>query len=247
MGTGRVHLLTEMGGMVDLAGKRILIAGGTGTVGSYLVTAQLEAGATVIVPSRDKAKLDALASGAAHPERLEMIIGDITDEDDGKRIVAGAGRIDGVIASIGRFVSAPQVLEASRADLERALASYALAHFAAVRSLLPAVEQTRGGYVMINGSLAYEPDSSGTGLVAIAGAAQSMLGRVLAKERSDRGARINEIVIYSSFGRGNDDANEVKGGDVGRYASFLLSDAGAHVKGQVIHLRSRGDLAPALF
>ena len=233
--------------MDDLTGKRILVAGGTGTVGRYLVKAQLDAGATVIVPSRDRSRFDALASGVPGADRLEPIIGDITDEADGKRIVGEARRIDGVIASIGRFVPAPQVLDVSRSDLERAIAGYALAHFAAAKSLLPAVEKTGGGYVMINGSLAYEPDNSGTGLVAIAGATQSMLGRVLMKERSGRGARINELVIYSSFGRGNDDANEVKGGDVGRYASFLLSDSGAHVKGQVIHLSSRDDLAPAAF
>lgn len=231
--------------MSDLAGKRILVAGGTGTVGRYLVRAQLEAGATVIVPSRTRSKLDALASSMEHAERLELLEGDITDESDGKRIVDQAGRIDGALASIGRFVSAPQVLDASRADLERAIANYALEHFSAAKSLLPAVERTGGGYVMINGSLAYEPDPRGTGLVAIAGAAQSMLGRVLMKERAELGARINEIVIYSSFGRGNDDANEVKGDDVGRYAAFLLSNAGAGVRGQVIHLRSRADLVPA--
>jgi NAD(P)-dependent dehydrogenase (short-subunit alcohol dehydrogenase family) len=139
----------------------------------------------------------------------------------------------------------PQVLDASRDELERAIASYTLEHFSTAKLLLPAVERTGGGYVMINGSLAYEPDARGTGLVAIAGAAQSMLSRVLMKERAELGARINEIIIYSSFGRGNDDANEVKGADVGRYAAFLLSDVGAGVKGQVIHLKSRADLAPA--
>lgn len=229
---------------MDLAGKKLLVAGGTGTVGRYLVKAQLAAGAIVIVPSRSQSKLDALvaASDSAFRERLVLIVGDITDEVDGKRIVSEAGRIDGAIASIGRFVSAPSVLSADRSKLEGAIANYAIEHFSAAKSLLPAVEQTGGGYVMINGSLAYEPDASGTGLVAIAGAAQSMLGRVLMKERAGMGARINEIVIYSSFGRGNDDANEVKGEDVGAFASFLLSEAGARVKGQAIHLRSQADL-----
>ena len=229
---------------MDLDGKQVLVAGGTGTVGRYLVKAQLAAGATVIVPSRSRSKLDALVAAAdsASRKRLILIVGDITDEADGARIVNEAGGIDGAIASIGRFVSAPSVLDADRGKLEGAIANYAIEHFSTAKSLLPAVERTGGGYVMINGSLAYEPDASGTGLVAIAGAAQSMLGRVLMKERGDLGARINELVIYSSFGRGNDEANEVKGEDVGAYASFLLSEAGAVVKGQAIHLRSRADL-----
>ena len=46
--------------MSTLQGKTILIAGGTGKVGRHLVQAQLAAGATAIVPSRNPAKLDAL-------------------------------------------------------------------------------------------------------------------------------------------------------------------------------------------
>jgi NAD(P)-dependent dehydrogenase (short-subunit alcohol dehydrogenase family) len=219
--------------MTDLSGKRILIAGGTGTVGRYLVQAALDAGATVIIPSRSTDK--------AQPGTI-YILGDITDPSDGARIIAGAGRIDGAIVSIGRWISADHVLDAPLADFERAIANYPLAHFAVAKVLLPAVEATAGGYVAINGSLAYELDGPGTGLVGIAGATQSMLYRTLAHERADRGARINELVIYSAFGRGNDETNEVKGEDVGRYACFLLSDRGRDTRGQVIHLRGREDL-----
>jgi len=230
--------------MIDLAGKRILVPGGSGTVGRYLVKALLESGATVIVPSRTQSKIDTLSSGLDPGEsgRLETVMGDITDASDGARIVAAAGTLDGAIASIGRWVAAEGVLDADRADLERAVANYAFEHFSVAKNVLPAVERSGGGYVMITGSLSYEPDGPGTGLVAIAGAAQSMLARVLMKERATLGARINEIVIYSSFGRGDDDANEVKGADVGRYAAFLLSDAGSGVKGEAVHLRSRKDL-----
>ena len=230
--------------MQRLEGKRILVAGGTGTVGRYLVEAQLEAGASVIVPSRNQQKVDALASQLSPEQRSRLVpvIGDVADEDDGARVVAEAGRIDGVIASIGRWISAPHLLDAPRADLERAIANYAAAHFSAAKVLLPAVEATGGGYVFITGSLSFAPDGPGTGLVAIAGAAQSMLARVLMMERAEKGARINELVIYSAFGHGNDDANEVKGHDIGRYAGFLLSDEGASVAGGTIHLRTRQDL-----
>jgi NAD(P)-dependent dehydrogenase (short-subunit alcohol dehydrogenase family) len=222
--------------MTSLSGKRILIAGGTGTVGRYLVRAALEAGAAVIVPTRRTDE-----SGAPEPGLL-YIEGDITDEGDGDRIISEAGRIDGAIVSIGRWIHAEHVLDAPLADFERAIANYPLAHFAVAKVLLPAVEATGGGYVSINGSLAYEIDGPGTGLVGIAGATQSMLYRTLMHERRGKGARINELVIYSAFGRGNDDANEVKGEDVGRYACYLLSDRGRDVKSQAIHLRTREDL-----
>ena len=230
--------------MTDLAGKRILVAGGTGTVGRHMVNAQLEAGATVVVPSRNQAKLDALLSGipADRRERLVGIAGDVTDEGDAARLLKEAGTLDGAIASIGRFVAAPVLLDAPRADLERAFANYTLAHFAAAKSLLPALEERGGGYVMINGSLAFEPEKSGTGIVSIAGASQSMLARVLMIERADKRARINEIIIYSNLRPGSEGMHEVKGADIGRFVSFLLSDNGAAVKGETIHLRSREDL-----
>ena len=100
--------------MTDLSGKRILIAGGTGTVGRYLVQAALDAGATVIIPSRStgKAQLGTI-----------YILGDITDPRDGARIIAEAGRIDGAIVSIGRWITADHVLDPPRADFERALAN----------------------------------------------------------------------------------------------------------------------------
>ena len=235
--------LPYLRGMAQLAGKRIVVAGGTGTVGRFLVRAALEAGATVVVPSRSREKVDTLASDMTEADkaRLVCVIGDITDEGDGQRIITEAGRIDGAVASIGRWVQAPHVLDAPRADFERAIANYPLAHFDAAKVLLPAVESTGGGYVAINGSLAYELDGPGTGLVGIAGATQSMLYKTLMHERADRGARINEIVIYSAFGRGKDDENEVKGEDVGRYACHLLSDDAASVKGQVFHLRNAKD------
>lgn len=233
--------------MIDLKDKRILVAGGTGTVGRYLVKAQLAAGATVIVPSRSQAKLDVLAGEVDrdHRDRLVPLAGDITDERDVAWLLEEAGALDGAAVSLGRFVAAPTVLAAARADLERAMASYTLAHFSVAQVLLPAIEERGGGYVMINGSLAFEPEFRGTGLVSIVGAAQTMLARVLMKERAGLRARINEIVIYSSLGRGNDEMNEVKGADIGRYVSYLLSDGGAAVKGQTIHLRSRQDLAIA--
>jgi uncharacterized protein YbjT (DUF2867 family) len=46
--------------MGELHGVRVLVAGGTGNVGRHLVRAQLEAGATVLVPTRSREKLEAL-------------------------------------------------------------------------------------------------------------------------------------------------------------------------------------------
>lgn len=221
----------------------MLVAGGTGRVGRHIVQGLLDAGATVIVPSRssDRARQLRETIALGRRGRLVTLLGDIGDESDGRRLLdeahATAGHLDGAAASLGGFVAAPSVLAAPRRDLVRAVEGYLLAHFDVARTVIPAL-RGRGGYVFINGLLAFDPRFPGTGLVSIATAAQAMLARVLAKELEGTPLRVNELVIYSSFGWGRDDQNAISGADIGRYVAYLLSDDGAGVRGQTIHLKS---------
>lgn len=223
-----------------------MVVGGTGSVGRHLVQAQLSEGARVVVPSRRAERLQALGRFLTPDPsgRFVPIVGDITDSRDSPRVLREAGPVDGAVVSLGGFVPAPSVLGASEAELERALRDYPLAHFAVARAVVPLLGARGGGYVMINGPLAFDPLFPGVGLVSIATAAQAMLARVLMKELADTTVRINEVVIYSSFGRGDDDENPVTGADIGGYVAHLLSDRGAGVRGETIHLRSRDAIPP---
>lgn len=231
--------------MSTLQGKKILIAGGTGKVGRYLVQAQLAAGATAIVPSRNPAKLDALEGSIDVDGRARFVrvVGDITNPNEAQRILERAGPLDGAVASLGEVVMAPEILNAPESDLRKALDGYVLAHFAAARALLPVLRERGGGYVTINGPLAFDLRLPGAGLVSVATAAQAMLARVLMQDPTNASVRMNEVVIYSAFGWGNDDANLVSGADIGRFVTYLLSERGAAIRGETIHLRSR-DMIP---
>lgn len=65
------------------------------------------------------------------------------------------------------------------------------------------------------------------------------------KEAAETSARI-KLVIYSSFGRGDEHENRVTGADIGRYVAYLLSDQGAGVRGETIHLRSPEAVSPTI-
>lgn len=232
--------------MSGLTDRRVMVVGGTGNVGRHIVAAQLEAGAAaVVVPSRSERRLEALAAwlDAGARERLVPLVGDMSDERDAARLLAEAGPMDGAVASLGGFVAAPRVVEATRADLEHALGGYVVAHFMVARALIPALAARGGGYVMINGPLAFAPLYPGAGLISIATAAQAMLAMVLMKEEAEGPVRVNEVVIYSSFGRGGEDRNQVTGEDIGRYVGYLLSSEGAAVRNRTIHLKTREALA----
>lgn len=142
------------------------------------------------------------------------------------------------MASLGRLVIAPSVAAAPRADLEQALHDYPLAHFSVARAILPEIRKRGGGYVMINGPLAFDPTIAGAGLVSIATAAQAMLARVLMREEAKTPVRINELVIYTRFGNGEGHENASSGAEIGRRVAHLLSDDGAAIRGETIHLNS---------
>lgn len=97
---------------------------------------------------------------------------------------------------------------------------------------------TRPCYVTIQGPLAFEPLFRTSGLVSVATAAQAMLARVLMHELTGSRVRVNQLVIYATLGWGDDDQSRVSGADIGRYVTYLLSDAGASAHGQTIHLMS---------
>lgn len=228
-----------------LSGHTSVIAGGTGHVGRVLVEAFLEAGATVVVPSRSADKIAGLRE-ALSPRDLSQLItieGNLGDETDGARvrseIVERAGSIDDVIASLGGFVPAPSVLEAPLGDLEHALDGYLIGHFLVAKALMPAIKEG-GTYTFINGPLAFDPLFPGSGLISIATAAQAMLARVVMKEMEGRSRRVNEIVLYTSFGWGDDQRGNgpVSQRDVGRYAAYLASSLGSDTRGESIHMNS---------
>lgn len=230
-----------------LADRMAVVAGGTGSVGRVVVGMFLNAGARVVVPSRSPEKLEGMmASLEATPtDRLITLLGDLSDPDDAVRVreemLDRAGPPDTAVASLGGFVAAPRVLEASVSDLQRALDGYLRAHFMVAKTLLPALEEQSGSYTFINGPLAFDSLFPGTGLVSIATAGQAMLARTIMKEEADGRVRINEVVLYTRFAPGEEDRGEVGQDEVAAYLAYLASDRGAAVRGETVHL---DDLSP---
>lgn len=234
-------------------GRTVVVAGGTGNVGQVLVRSLLQAGATVVVPSRTERKLSDLRAGLdpEATERLVTIQGDVGDEEraDGlvERIVERAGPIHAAVATLGRFVAVPSLFEASVADLEQVLDGYLIGHFVAARTLIPAIEKG-GSYTLINGPLAFRPMQPSAGLVSAVTAAQAMLARVLIEEVED--VRVNELVLHTPFGWGEEAEKRapVRQDQVGRYVSHLASRRAKDIRGETIHLDSQEvlqELVPA--
>lgn len=88
---------------MTLAGKRALVTGGGSGVGADLARGLAAAGAEVVICGRRAEALQAVAG----PIGARSVVGDVTNEDDVKRVFAEAGPCDIVIANAGAADSAP--------------------------------------------------------------------------------------------------------------------------------------------
>jgi NAD(P)-dependent dehydrogenase (short-subunit alcohol dehydrogenase family) len=92
-----------------LEGMAVLVTGGGSGIGAACAARLAADGAAVTICGRTEAKLDASAKkielGLGHGGSIHTMTGDVTDEDDVKRIVARAaeptGTLDGCIANAG--------------------------------------------------------------------------------------------------------------------------------------------------
>jgi NAD(P)-dependent dehydrogenase (short-subunit alcohol dehydrogenase family) len=234
--------------------RTVVVVGGTGNVGPFVVRSLLERGATVAVPSRSQERLDGLRAHLGEQldadalGRLHTFVGAAADEGAGaavrERIVAELGEPDAVVASLGEWVAAPSVLAAPTEELQRALDGYVLNHLRLARTFVPALREAGGAYLMLQGPLAFDlyPGFDAE-LISIATAAQQMLFRALAQELEGSSVRIAELVCHTFIReRVTQPGAPVPGEAIGAYAAHVLSDAAAAPHGASIQLSSPDQL-----
>lgn len=243
-------MTTQIDDKISLRNKRVVVAGGTGNVGGFIVRSLLAAGAAVAVPSRSEEKIrdvrDFLAASLSDEalSRLYTVVGDVTAAEAATDLLSRLkdewGKPDAAVASLGGWHAVPSLLEARVADLQRPLDDYLFAHFKVARTFLPELKTSGGTYIFINGPLAFEvwPGSKGD-LVSIATAAQHMLFQTLAEELKDDPVRIAELVTYAFLrNRQTQPGSPIPGDAVGDYVAALLSETVDDVDGISIRLKS---------
>lgn len=233
----------------------VVVAGGTGNVGSFIVRALLEQGTVVAVPSRSERKVQELRNylrehlDAEDFTRLHTFHGTVSDEAEGKevvdRITREVGAPGAVISLMGSWRSADSLLDAAEEDLDHVLHHYLKAHFGVARAFLPGLLERGGTYLFVNGPLAFEV-WPGSALVSIATAAQHMLFKALVKEHEDYPPQIAELVTYAYIrNRQTQPESPLPGEAVGAFAAHLVSDRSTHIDGESIHLQSLEPLKEA--
>lgn len=209
-----------------LEGKRFLVAGGTGDVGSAIVGELLMHGAHVVVPARSREKAHQLLVQMEN-ERLEIVEGDLgrvsaVEQVAGKLIMP----VDGVVASLGGWWQGPSLSSLPSSEWDQVMASNLTSHFALARVFVPLLVKRGGCFVQILGGAAEHP-VPGSSLISITAAAVAMMGKVLMVEHASTAVFIRQVMITSivaTRARQSPDPSWVKAQDVGALVATILSD-----------------------
>src|SRR4051812_45398233 len=147
----------------SLAGRRVLVPGGTGGVGEGVVRAYLHAGADVVVPTRSDergAELRAALGPIGDSPLLHLPTHDYTSFA-GADALAGEmtrrlGGIDDVVVPVGGWWQGGPLTGITEEDWSTAFTSLATTHMALARAVVPRLSGV-GVYAVIVGQSAEFP------------------------------------------------------------------------------------------
>jgi 3-oxoacyl-[acyl-carrier protein] reductase len=237
-----------------LAGKRVLVTGASGGIGSACARAFAAAGAEVVVHyhrGRERAEAVAAELGGS-----PLVLGaDLTVESDVDRLFTEAGRLDVCAAVAGVWPAADEpVWELSLERWEETLRANLTATFLTARGFLRGVaEQGHGSLVLVGSTAGLFGEAGHADYAAAKSAIQGGLLLSLKNEvvRVAPRARVNAVApgwTVSPMTRGALDEERVRGitrtmplrkvgepEDVARQVVVLASDElSGHVTGQLI-------------
>lgn len=231
--------------MARLSGRVALVAGGAGAVGEGIVRSFLDAGATVVVPSRSEDRLRSLRERLEEPKGLLTLEGDVGSPEGAVRVrdraLADAGSLDAVVASVGGWWQGSHLVDTDPDTWHRVVDANLTTHFSVARAFLPVLRDRPGSsYLMIIGDAADHP-VKGASLVTVTSAGVLGMFRSLVHEHSGTQVRINALYPGPLITRDRPEGKPewLTAAEVGSYAGQLASDEGSMVSGSVVPLRGR--------
>lgn len=214
----------------DLSGRRVVVAGGTGSVGEGIVRGYLRAGADVIVPTRSEARRDEfieVLEEEGDTERLHLLVADYSTFEGARnlaeRVENEVGTATDVAGSIGGWHGGQAIWETTSEAWAEYFVSFATAHLALAQAFLPRMD-ANGAYHMIAGASGIYP-VQGSGIVSMQQAALLMQGRVLQAETGDQRRVFTELLGYvNTRNRPGHDPRNISAEDVGLLTTIVSAN-----------------------
>ncbi|MGB8472844.1 MAG: SDR family NAD(P)-dependent oxidoreductase [Candidatus Acidiferrum sp.] len=187
-----------------MAGKVVLVAGGTGGLGRAVSLAFVEAGARVIVTFQRPGDLDELKKAAsaklveAEEASLDGHAVDVTDEVAVREMVDGIvgryGRLDSLVNAVGGYAGGVPLWEMETKVFERQLALNLRAGFMLARAASRVMVKQGNGAIVNVASRAAVDHAAGAAAYAASKAAAVAMIDSLAADLNGTGVRANSIL-----------------------------------------------------
>lgn len=238
----------------SIAGRSVLVTGGTKGIGKGIARVFARAGANVVVSGRDTASgLAVLGELSGLSGSVSFVRGDVGLAGDCERIasetVTRNGGLDVLCANAGVYPSA-RIEDVTEADIDAIFATNVKGSILMVRACLPALERSGGGRVIltssITGPITGYPGWSHYGATK---AAQLGFMRTAAIELAPKGITVNAVLPGSIATDGLAELGDetlakmtasIPAGrlgsaeDVGNACLFLATEEAAYITGQTI-------------
>jgi NAD(P)-dependent dehydrogenase (short-subunit alcohol dehydrogenase family) len=231
---------------VDVSGKVVLIAGGTGGLGRSISMMFLAEGAKVVVTYRRSEEFDALKLAAGgQADKLEGKHTNVTDEQTVatlvEEIVKKYGRLDAVINTVGGYAGGLKLWETESKVFNNMLSLNLCSGFALARAAMPIMlGQRSGAFINVAAKAATDHGAGASAYAASKAAAVAMVDS-LAADVQGTGVRVNSVlpsIIDTETNRkampGAPFDKWPKPEEIARVILFLASDAASVIHGASI-------------
>jgi NAD(P)-dependent dehydrogenase (short-subunit alcohol dehydrogenase family) len=219
----------------------VLVAGGTGFLGTAVVRKLIGSGHDVAATWVVEAERERLAS-----EAVELIEADLFDPDAARAAVDAVDDLEAAVNLVGGFADGPKLHETDPDEFDRLMQLNLKPAFLLARAAVPRlIERGGGAYVCVSARTALRPYPGG-GAYSVAKASVLALVNALDVEYRGEGVRCNAIlpsVIDTPANReaqpNADHSKWVKPDEIAKVVRFLVSGDSAVTSGAAVPVYGR--------